>query len=159
MRAFNKKRWVTAALLAMAVTACATDTTEVANNRQLATAANNTGSPLSPCPGDPNCVCSCDTREQHAIEPLTIPEESQAPIAELSQLIQTMPRVEIVKQSEDYLHATFTSLIFRFTDDVEFYRDGSVIQVRSESRIGYSDFGVNRDRIESIRALFQPSAQ
>lgn len=111
--------------------------------------------PLKACPGSPNCVCSCDTAERHAIAPLAVPAGVEEPISALAGLVQTLPRVDIVEQSERYLHATFKSRIFRFTDDVEFYYDGSVVHVRSESRLGYSDFGVNRKRIEDIRERFE----
>jgi uncharacterized protein (DUF1499 family) len=67
-----------------------------------------------------------------------------------------MKRVEIIENRDNYLHAEFTSLIFRFVDDVEFLIDApnGVIQVRSASRKGYSDMGVNRRRVEEIRKQF-----
>ena len=66
-----------------------------------------------------------------------------------------MPRSKVVSNKENFLHVEFTSKIFRFVDDVEFYfNEPGVIHFRSASRIGYSDMGVNRDRIEEIRHLF-----
>ena len=66
------------------------------------------------------------------------------------------PNSEIVEATGNYVHAKFTSKFFRFVDDVEFcmYDDAGIIHVRSSSRMGYFDFGVNRRRIERIRARF-----
>jgi uncharacterized protein (DUF1499 family) len=65
-------------------------------------------------------------------------------------------RATIVEEKADYLHAEMRSLIFRFVDDVEFSldADAGLINVRSASRVGYSDFGVNRRRMQRIRAAF-----
>ena len=70
----------------------------------------------------------------------------------LKQLIQVMAGARLVDDKEDYLYAEFKSRIMGFVDDVEFYfpRE-SIIHIRSASRIGYSDLGVNRKRIETIR--------
>jgi uncharacterized protein (DUF1499 family) len=70
-----------------------------------------------------------------------------------------MRDAEVITETENYIHATFTSRIFRFVDDVEFYfmRDAPVIHVRSASRVGYSDLGVNRKRVEKIRQAFKSS--
>jgi uncharacterized protein (DUF1499 family) len=67
-----------------------------------------------------------------------------------------MTRMKIVEEKDDYLHAEARSLIFRFVDDVEFYLPApeKVIHVRSASRVGYSDMGVNRKRVEEIRRRF-----
>jgi uncharacterized protein (DUF1499 family) len=68
-----------------------------------------------------------------------------------------MPRTVVVTKTDQYLHAEVTSRIYRFVDDVEFYVDkqAGVIHCRSASRVGYSDFGVNRARIEQIRAAVE----
>ncbi len=77
----------------------------------------------------------------------------------LRQVIAEFPRTKVITATDDYLHVEFASAIFRFTDDVEFYVDerNSVIHVRSASRVGYSDMGANRRRIEEIRAAFEES--
>ena len=74
-------------------------------------------------------------------------------MAKLADVIKAMPRAEILQQTEDYLYAEFTSQWMGFVDDVEFYLPDSpgVIHVRSASRLGESDLGVNRQRIEAIR--------
>jgi uncharacterized protein (DUF1499 family) len=71
-----------------------------------------------------------------------------------------MKRANIVTEQEHYIHAEFTSAIFRFVDDAEFYIDDAqkVIHVRSAARLGYSDFGVNRKRMETIRQLFNSAS-
>ena len=68
-----------------------------------------------------------------------------------------MPRSKIVSEQDNYLHIEFTSRIMRFVDDVEFYFNDTkkIIQVRSASRVGRSDFGVNRKRVEMIRSEFE----
>ena len=68
-----------------------------------------------------------------------------------------MPRTKVVRQDERYLHAEFTSALFRFVDDVELLldADAGVVHVRSASRIRYSDMGANRRRVEAIRSAFE----
>jgi uncharacterized protein (DUF1499 family) len=71
-------------------------------------------------------------------------------------VLESSKRTKVVVNEENYIHAEFTSLVFRFVDDVEFLfsqeRDGEVsIDIRSASRVGHSDFGVNRKRMEDIR--------
>ena len=71
-----------------------------------------------------------------------------------------MPGMKVVRHTEDYLYARHTSHWFRFVDDVEFLleRDLDVVHVRSASRVGYSDLGANRKRVERIRAAFLQAA-
>ncbi len=106
---------------------------------------------LQPCPETPNCVVSQHTDESHRIAPL------QANIEVVKKLLITMDRVKIIKATDSYLYAEFISKIIRFVDDVEFYFDSEekVLHVRSASRLGKSDFGVNRARIEQIRTALQ----
>ena len=113
---------------------------------------------LSPCPSSPNCVCSqCATTDtQHYIQPFSYASTPSKAINKLKSIIQGMPRTTIITESENYLYAEFTSKLMGYVDDVEFYVDqnAQVIQVRSASRLGQSDLGVNRNRIEEIRNLF-----
>ncbi|MFW5814571.1 MAG: DUF1499 domain-containing protein [Spirochaetota bacterium] len=106
---------------------------------------------FAPCPESPNCVSSFATDELHAIDPLPLPADD--PMGTLRETVASFPRTKIVVEDGDYLHATFASLVFRFVDDVEFRidREADVIHVRSASRVGYGDMGVNRRRVESIR--------
>lgn len=113
---------------------------------------------LAPCPDSPNCVVSqSDTDAEHAIAPLTYSGEPAEAMAQLVTVINAMPRATIIESNDNYLYAEFASKLMGFVDDVEFYLDSaeSVIQVRSASRLGQSDLGVNRQRIEAIRQQFQ----
>ena len=112
------------------------------------------GGRLRPCPSSPNCVCSQDEDAGHRIEPIRYAGED--PIGRLAAVVAAMPRAKVVTTSDNYLHAEFTSLIFRFVDDVEFLvaPDSGTIHCRSASRAGHSDLGVNRRRVEAIRQAF-----
>ena len=104
---------------------------------------------LSACPGTPNCVSSQSNKSQEKVQPLPI-----VSMAKLRQVVESMERTKIIKQTDNYLYAEFKSQLMGFIDDVEFYLDGNakVIHVRSASRLGQSDLGVNRKRVEEIRA-------
>ncbi|MFN6515937.1 MAG: DUF1499 domain-containing protein [Nostoc sp. CreGUA01] len=111
---------------------------------------------LAPCPNSPNCVSSQSTDTVHQIAPLTFTSTPEQAIANLKKIIESLPRTKIISESPDYLYAEFKSALLGFVDDVEFYLDknANVMQVRSASRLGQSDLGVNRKRIETIRAKF-----
>jgi len=110
---------------------------------------------LAPCPSSPNCVSSQAEPEDetHFIEALPANGDTAAALARLQEIIAAMPRTEIVSASGGYVHAEFTSRIFRWVDDVELLADpdADVIQVRSASRTGYGDLGANRSRVEALR--------
>lgn len=114
-----------------------------------------TGGKLTSCPDSPNCVSSLATDAGHAIAPFVLDRSSGAAKEELRQAVARLPRVKLISETENYLHFEFRSLIFRFVDDVEFHLDDATktIHIRSASRVGHSDFGVNRRRVETIRAL------
>ena len=109
---------------------------------------------LAACPSSPNCVNSQSQDAQHKIEPLTYDSTPTQALAELKTVIESMERTKIITETDNYLYAEFTSKLMGFVDDVEFLVDNSakVIHVRSASRLGQSDLGVNRQRIETIRA-------
>jgi len=88
---------------------------------------------------------------------LTYTGAASAAMSDLKKIITGMKRAVIVSETDTYLHIEFTSAIFRFVDDVEFFADDTEkqIQVRSASRVGYSDFGVNRSRVEKIRNAWE----
>lgn len=108
---------------------------------------------LAPCPNSPNCVSSSSADTEHAIAPLSIAGSSTEAFQKLRTVIEAQPRTKIIESTDTYLYAEFTSALMGFVDDVEFYLDqaADVIQVRSASRLGESDLGVNRKRIEAIR--------
>ncbi len=112
---------------------------------------------LAACPGSPNCVSSQATDAGHAIAPIAVSGDPSTAVARLKSVIESMPRTEVIEAKPDYLRAEFTSQLLGFVDDVELYYDGKAIQVRSASRLGYSDLGVNRKRIEEIRQKFAQS--
>ncbi|KJR42178.1 protein of unknown function DUF1499 [Candidatus Magnetoovum chiemensis] len=111
---------------------------------------------LRPCPWTPNCVSSCDRDKKHKVAPITYDIDEKAALTILKDAINMLDRVTITAQKSDYIHAECKSKVFGFVDDVEFYidREAKVIHVRSASRLGFSDFGVNRKRIELIRKNF-----
>lgn len=111
---------------------------------------------LARCPASPNCVSSQATDAEHFTEPLSFSGETTLAWYRLKSALGTESRLSIVEDTGSYLHAEARSLVFRFVDDIEFVLDpeAGVIQVRSASRVGYSDFGVNRRRVERIREVF-----
>lgn len=112
---------------------------------------------LEPCPSSPNCVVSQSGDEEHTIEPITYQSDRATARETLLKVLSVVPRTEVTEQTDDYIHAESTSRIFKFVDDVEFYfpENEDVIHLRSASRVGESDLGVNRRRIEQIRLAME----
>lgn len=112
---------------------------------------------LAPCPNTPNCVSSYSQDAVHKIAPLVYNSTSEEAIENLKKIIQSQPRTKIIAETDNYIYAEFSTPLMGFVDDVEFYLipEAKIIQVRSASRLGESDLGVNRDRIETIRAELQ----
>ena len=110
---------------------------------------------LSPCPSSPNCVSSQATDETHAIAPFQYKKSRAEAKEALKAVLTKLPRTKLVDEDEFYIHYEFTSLLLRFVDDVEFLFDETTktVHFRSASRTGYSDFGVNRTRMEQVRVL------
>ena len=111
---------------------------------------------LSACPDSSNCVSSQSSDKKHAIEPFWYEGSAESAFQQLIKTIQGMKGARVVASEGRYVHAEFTSFLFRFVDDVEFLLDEGTktIHVRSASRIGSSDLGVNRKRVEAIRSRF-----
>jgi uncharacterized protein (DUF1499 family) len=109
---------------------------------------------LRDCPNSPNCVSSQSIDAEHKIAPLSYTGEPAKALADLKSVISSLPRTKIITANDNYIYAEFTSALMGYVDDVEFYlnTDKQIIEVRSASRLGESDLGVNRDRIETIRA-------
>jgi uncharacterized protein (DUF1499 family) len=114
---------------------------------------------LAPCPTSPNCVSSQAPQSdaEHFITPLPFSGSGAAAIAQLKTLVQAMERTAIVREDATYLYTEFTTKLMGYVDDVEFWADeaSQTVQVRSASRLGKSDLGLNRQRIEAIRAQFK----
>jgi uncharacterized protein (DUF1499 family) len=108
---------------------------------------------LSECPDSPNCVSSQSAKKDHFIDPLPYNGSYLEAKQALLSVIASLPRTKIIIDNDHYIHATFTSRLMRFVDDVEFLFDDTnkQIHVRSASRVGYSDMGVNRKRVEDLR--------
>src|SRR5262245_29939753 len=112
---------------------------------------------LAPCPSSPNCISTQADDEQHRMEPIPFSGSRQEAMQRLKSAVGSIPRTKIVAEADDYLHVEATSLVFRFVDDVEFFADENarVVHFRSASRVGRSDFGANRKRMEEIRQAFE----
>ena len=108
---------------------------------------------LSPCPETPNCVVSQNADNTHAIAPIEYHTDLATARETLLKVLTAVPRTEVVEQTDNYIRAQSKSRIFKFIDDLEFYfpSDEPVIHLRSASRVGESDLGVNRRRSEQIR--------
>ena len=118
------------------------------------------GSRLAPCPASPNCVSSLASAESQRVEALRYSGEVTQVQSRLLGVLKGMERVHIVRVEGAYIHAEFRSALLGFVDDVEFLFDPpGAIQMRSASRLGYSDFGVNRERVAAIRARFAASVE
>ncbi len=117
-------------------------------------------SSLSGCPGSPNCVSSEADDAPHRVEPFRIRSDANRAWRALREIVESLPRTEIVSSTEDYIHAECRSRLFRFVDDIEFHLRASegLIRVRSASRVGYSDLGVNRGRVEDLRSRLRKHA-
>lgn len=109
---------------------------------------------LATCPSSPNCVSSFAADEGHRIAPFSFRDEPTVAFARLKRMILQRNDATIIEEGRDYLRVELRTTLF--VDDAEFLLDGEkkVIHLRSASRLGYSDFGKNRSRIEEIRAAF-----
>lgn len=115
---------------------------------------------FAPCPESPNCVSTQAKDAPHRIASISYDADRKTAQKRLLKIIHSLPRTRIVVERGDYFHVEFTSSILRFVDDVEFYFDveEGKIHFRSASRIGRSDLGVNRKRMETIRSRFTSSS-
>lgn len=111
-----------------------------------------------PCPASPNCVSSMAPKEDsHYIEPVVYTDITRdLAVEKITVILKGLKNTTIVEKSDEYIHAEVRSSFFKFVDDVEFYfpEGKNIIHIRSLARTGYSDFGVNRKRMEKIRARF-----
>ena len=110
---------------------------------------------LTECPGSPNCVSSQAVDERHRMAPLVFTDDPAPAFARLKQILGRRDDTSIIEERAGYLRVEFRTTFF--IDDGEFLLDGEqrLIQVRSASRLGYSDLGKNRNRLEEIRQQFK----
>ena len=155
----KKKIWMMAALVAPALVWLA-----VRWGNSLATPDHELGltqGRLAPCPDSPNCVATRAESDEHKIEPLQFTAVPDEAFDRLKRIVAAMSGSRIVTADDDYFHAEFRSRLLGFVDDVEFRLDDSagVIHFRSASRVGHSDLGANRARMEEIRERFEGSSK
>jgi uncharacterized protein (DUF1499 family) len=112
---------------------------------------------LRPCPDSPNCVCSEHSRTAHFVEPLEFSDDTEEAWARLIDIVKQQPRTTVIIETADYIEVRVKTRFFRFQDVLEFRlaRAANQIHVRSASKVGYSDLGTNRRRIETLRRLFR----
>ncbi|MFW5748430.1 MAG: DUF1499 domain-containing protein [Chloroflexota bacterium] len=114
---------------------------------------------LKPCPKSPNCVSTQARPDDrtHYMEPIPFEETPMDAQARLLNIINAMPRTQIITEKPNYLHVEFRTAVMRFIDDVEFYIDDDtrMIHFRSASRLGQGDGGTNRRRMQAISGRFR----
>lgn len=104
----------------------------------------------------PNWVSSqVATGDSHYVAPIRAAGDAAAVIQRVAKLVAAQPRATVVQHKGAYLHAEFSTALMGYTDDVEFFADGKLLQVRSSSRLGVRDFNVNRKRVEALRAQLE----
>jgi uncharacterized protein (DUF1499 family) len=118
-----------------------------------------TNGELSPCPITPNCVNTQAKTGVSSIQALLFSGTQPEAKERLLTVLKQMKRTQVTQERVDYIRAESSSAIFRFVDDLEFYFPSQesgkiIIHMRSASRFGISDLGVNKKRIESIRDKF-----
>ncbi len=113
---------------------------------------------FKPCPKTPNCVSTMAPNDdkKHYIGPISYDSSQKEAVEKLIQIINSLKGTKIKVKEINYLHVIFSTKLLRFKDDVEFYFDDSskIIHFKSACRIGSSDFGTNRKRMEKIRKLY-----
>lgn len=112
---------------------------------------------LAACSAKPNCVSSQASSARQRVMPLRLSDESAAAMKRLKGVVNNMDGTKLVDESDHYLYFECASKLLGFVDDLEFLcdPDEQVVHVRSSSRLGYSDLGVNRKRVENIRRKFE----
>ncbi|PSL43556.1 uncharacterized protein (DUF1499 family) [Salsuginibacillus halophilus] len=111
--------------------------------------------PLPECPKSPNCVSTMTTSQRHAIEPYVYEGTKKEAYRLIQRILEADANVTILKADENYLEAEFKTKVLRFKDDVIFYfGDEGRVHFLSKSRLGYSDLGKNRQRMEILRKQF-----
>lgn len=110
---------------------------------------------LAPCKSKPNCVSSFDKRDSYYMSSLDLRMSESEIIDKIIILLKERTDVEVITVEEGYIHAVFTTNLMKFKDDVEFLVKKNTVHFRSESRVGYSDWGVNKKRIEEFKAYLK----
>jgi len=118
---------------------------------------NTTSSGFLDCPDTPNCVSSLAKHPKHRVEPFKLKKDPKTSWDLVQRAVGSLPRTKIVSADNSDIHAECRSRFFRFVDDLSLHLDVSngIVHIRSASRIGYSDLGVNRRRVQSLRIKLQ----
>jgi len=149
-------KWIALGLLAAVLALTALLVFLSISTRQN-TAPGRVNGMLAPCPSAPNCVCSeAGNDDKHSIDALT---GADLDMTQIATAIRSLGGT-IDTETPEYLHARFVSRIFRFVDDLEIRAaGGGTFHVRSASRAGKEDLGVNRKRVEALRAALSASKE
>ena len=112
---------------------------------------------LAPCPSSPNCVSSNATDDGHKVEAFVLSASPEVAWGVIREEAAALPRTTITEETPDYLHVQCASALFGFVDDFELHlrQSTGTVDIRSASRVGYSDLGVNRRRVERLRQALQ----
>ena len=118
---------------------------------------NSESSEFLDCPDTPNCVSSLAKNPKYRVEPFRLKKDPKTSWDIVQKIVASLPRTKIVLADNNDIHAECRSLIFRFVDDLTLHLTPSngLIDIHSASRIGYSDLGVNRRRVENIRKILR----
>ena len=111
------------------------------------------------CPSRPSCVSSRADSADHQIDPLSYNGQMSVVVSRLERIVSAMDGVRDVHREGNYIHAVFQTPVMKYRDDLELLvgADG-IVDVRSISRFGYRDFGVNRARVEALREAYSGSS-
>jgi uncharacterized protein (DUF1499 family) len=112
---------------------------------------------LRSCPSSPNCVSSRTDDNDHYVPALHLQVAPEYGWEQVKSTITALPRTRIITATSEYIHAECRSAVFGFIDDLELQllREQAQIEIRSFSRLGYYDFGVNRKRVEQLQEVLQ----
>lgn len=118
---------------------------------------NSESSGLLDCPDTPNCVSSLAKNPKYRVEPFKLNKDLKTSWDMVQNTVGSLPRTKVVSADNNKIHAECRSMIFRFIDDLTLNLTPSngIIHIRSASRTGYSDLGVNRRRVENLRKKLQ----
>jgi uncharacterized protein (DUF1499 family) len=110
---------------------------------------------LLPLPNLPNCVATQSGDTTQRMEPIHYATDREEAHTKLLHILNQMPRTTLIQSEPEYIHIVFRSAFFGFPDDVEFQFTDNKIHFRAAARLGHSDLGVNRKRMENIKQLFK----
>lgn len=112
---------------------------------------------LSDCPSSPNCVSTQTDQEEKKMKPLPFSKDLETTKSLIKEVLNERPRTTVETENENYIHAVVESKWMKFKDDVEFYLDQEeeVVHFRSASRVGHSDFGVNKKRMKDFSEHYE----